>query len=340
MTQHGQSHEIFGTTKDDQSVYRVHLTGGGLSANIMTWGASIQDLRLENHEPPLVLGFNNFDDYLAHSPYFGATPGRVANRIGNGKFTIDGTAYQVDTNVNNKHTLHGGVGGIGKRNWKIADLGTSHVDLILTDPDGAMGFPGTCEMICSYALKDNGVLHVSLTTRCDAPTIANLTHHSYFNLDGSADSRDHQVQIFANKITEVDSDFIPTGKLIEVKGSPHDFQTAKPIGQDCSEETIYDNNYCLHNERRNLQEVAIAHSDQSRITMTLSTTEPGLQFYAGHKIKTPVAGLVGKPYGAYAGFCFEAQSWPDAINHKGFPNIILRPDEELRQTSEYRFTKF
>ncbi|MEE9314794.1 MAG: aldose epimerase family protein [Rhizobiaceae bacterium] len=338
MTQHAQPREIFGATKDGQSVYRVQLTGGGLSASIITWGAALQDLRLDGHKAPLVLGFDNFDDYPAHSPYFGAIPGRVANRIGNAKFKIDGKNYKVDANINGKHTLHGGTKGIGKRNWQIADLGTSHVDLTLTDPDGTMGFPGTCEMTCSYVLKDDGILHISLTTRSDAPTIANLTHHSYFNLDGGSDNRDHTVQIFADNITEVDSDYIPTGKLIPVEGTAHDFRTPKRIGQDLTDDTIYDHNFCLANERRNLQDVAMAHSDKSGITMNIATTEPGLQFYAGHKVSTP-AGLMGEPYKTYSGFCFEAQNWPDAINQKDFPNAILRPDEELRQITEYRFSK-
>ncbi len=329
--------ELFGKTDDGQDVHRVTLTGGGLTANIMTWGAALQDLRLEGHEPALVLGFDTFDAYPAHSPYFGAIPGRFSNRIGGATFEIDGNRYHTDKNFLEKHTLHGGVKGTGRRNWQIADLGTSHVTLTLTDPDGTMGFPGTCMMTCDYTLKADGVLHLALTTRSDAPTVAGLTHHSYFNLDGTADCRDHALQIFADHYLPVDEELIPTGVVADVTGTPFDFRTSKFIGSDIEDSLIYDHNFCTSRDRHGLREVAIASSQHSGVTMSVATSEPGLQFYAGHKVNTPVAGLMGKPYGAYAGFCMETQNWPDAPNHSNFPNAILRPDEELRQVTEYRF---
>ena len=180
MSQHGLNQEIFGHTKEYDSIYRVCLTGGGLTANIITWGAVLQDLRLEGHAPPLVLGFENFDSYPAHSPNFGATVGRVANRIGNAQFELEDKKYKLNPNVNNKHTLHGGEQGTGTRNWQITDLGTSHLDLTLSDPDGMMGFPGNCQHTCSYVLKDNGILHITYTTKTDAPTIAGLTPSQLF----------------------------------------------------------------------------------------------------------------------------------------------------------------
>ncbi|MEP1207589.1 MAG: aldose epimerase family protein [Rhizobiaceae bacterium] len=340
MTHAPANREIFGQLDDGQSIYRVRLTGGGLSANILTWGAVLQDLRLDGHAPPLVLGFDDFADYPAHSPYFGATVGRVANRIGNARFDVDGTSFNTDpNNAAGKHTLHGGAAGYGKRNWQIADLGTSHVYLTLEDTDGSMGFPGNCAVTCDYTLKDNGCLHIAYTVRSDAPTPANLAHHSYFNLDGSSDCRDHVVQILADRHVEVDEELIPTGNILDVDGSMFDFRSPKPIGRDLSEGTIYDNNYCLSDARRGLQDVANVRSDLSGVSMTVATTEPGLQFYAGHKVSTPVAGLSGEPYGAYSGFCMETQNWPDAINHDNFPDSIVRPGHDLRQVSEYRFTR-
>ncbi|MCJ8307631.1 MAG: galactose mutarotase [Rhizobiaceae bacterium] len=342
MTIVGANKEIFGQTEDGQSVYRVTLTGGGLTANILTWGAILQDLRLEGHQPPLVLGFDNFADYPAHSPYFGATVGRFANRIGGGSFEIDGQKFLTDTN-NGENTLHGGSAGIGKRHWKIADLGSSHVYLTLDDPDGTMGFPGNCAMTCDFTLKDDGCLHIAYSVRSDAPTPAGLAHHSYFNLSGEADCRDHEVQIFAKHYLPVNDALIPNGDVVAVAGTPFDFQTAKPIGRDlggdASGDLIYDHNFCLSNGRRGLQDVAIAKSAVSGVQMTVATTEPGLQFYAGHKVATPVPGLQGEAYGAYAGFCMETQNWPDAPNHDNFPNAIVRPGEDLRQVTEYRFTK-
>ncbi|MEP0941271.1 MAG: aldose epimerase family protein [Rhizobiaceae bacterium] len=330
--------EIFGQTEDGQSVYRVTLNGGGLTANILTWGAILQDLRLDGHAPPLVLGFDNFADYPAHSPYFGATVGRFANRIGGGTFDIDGKSFQTDTN-NGNNTLHGGSAGIGKRHWKIADLGSSHVYLTLEDPDGTMGFPGNCSMTCDFTLKDDGCLHIAYSARSDAATPAGLAHHSYFNLDGSDDCRGHEVQIFADRYLPINDELIPSGEIPEVAGTPFDFQAAKQVGQDLTGDLIYDHNFCLSDNRRGLQDVAIVRSAASGVEMTVATTEPGLQFYAGHKVSTPVPGLQGRPYGAYAGFCMETQNWPDAPNHANFPNAIVRPGEDLRQVSEYRFTK-
>lgn len=339
MTQSNAHREIFGQMEDGQSVYRVHLRGGGLQASILTYGACLQDLRLDGHDAPLVLGYDNLEAYLAHSPYFGATVGRFANRIGNAQFELNGKRYATDANGNGQHTLHGGAEGYGKRVWQIADLGTSHVYLTLTDPDGSMGFPANCEVTCSYTLKDDGCLHIAYSVRSDAPTPAGLAHHSYFILDDSGDCRDHDLQILADTYLPVDDGLIPTGAISPVEGTPFDFRTAKAIGSDLGEDMIYDHNFCLSDHRRGLQNVAVVHSARSGVTLTLATTEPGLQFYAGHKVSTPVPGLSGQPYGAYAGLCLETQNWPDAPNNPKFPSAIVNPDEELRQVSEYRFSK-
>lgn len=339
MTGPAADHEVFGQLEDGQSVHRVQLSGGGLKANIITWGAVLQDLRLDGHAPPLALGFADFAAYPDHSPHFGATVGRFANRIGNAGFEIDGRRYRTDANGGGKHTLHGGSGGFGKRIWNIADLGTSHVYLTLTDPDGMMGFPGACEVTCNYTLKENGCLHIATTMRSDQSTPAGLAHHSYFNLDGSADCLDHELQIFADHYLPVDDELIPTGEIRSVEASPFDFREPKSIGRDLQGDTIYDHNFCLSGSRRGLQDVAIARSARSGIAMTVATTEPGLQIYAGHKIATQPPGLQGQPYCAHAGFCMETQNWPDAPNQPDFPDCILRPGEELRQVTEYKFSR-
>jgi aldose 1-epimerase len=339
MTNSISNREIFGQHPDGQSVYRVQLSGGGLTANIITWGGVLQDLRLDGHAPPLVMGFENFDSYQHHSPYFGATVGRFANRIGNAGFVIDGTKFNTDRTNNGSHTLHGGSQGTGRRLWKIADLGTSHVYLTMSDPGGMMGFPGNCEMSCAYTLKDDGCLHIAYAMRSDAPTPAGLAHHSYFCLDDSGDCRNTDLQIFADQYLPVDADLIPTGDIASVDGTAFDFRTAKPIGRDLDGELFYDHNYCLADARRGLQDVANAYCDASGVSMAVATTEPGLQFYAGHKLAPPVPGLTGKQYHAFGGFCLETQNWPDAPNQPGFPNSILRPGEELRQVTEYRFSK-
>ncbi|MDA8870766.1 galactose mutarotase, partial [Rhizobiaceae bacterium] len=306
--------EDFGVSKDGEAVQRVRLEEGGLTAHVITWGAVLQDLRLEGHDAPLVCGFDTFQPYPEHSPHFGATPGRVANRIGNARFTLDGTEHHLDANKG-AHILHGGANGFSHRVWTIADVGHAHVDLHLVDPDGTAGFPGTVEATCSYTLKAGGVLHIALTTRTDAPTITNLTHHSYFDLEGNGDIRDHIVTIHADAVLPVDADFIPTGPPVPVADTGRDFRKPRTIADALAQleedgAGVLDHNWCLADHQRGLQDVATVTAPTSGVAMTLATTEPGVQFYAGHKVTTPVAGLSGTPYGAFAGLCLEPQIWP------------------------------
>jgi len=331
------SSEVWGTDPDGEEVTRVMLQGGGLRTNILTWGAVVQDLRLDGHEAPLVLGFEQFDHYPEYSPYFGAVAGRVANRIAHGRFEIDGVAHQVDTNIQGKHTLHGGSNGIGKRNWQIADLGTSHVILTLDDPDGAMGFPGTCSHTCVYTVKDDATLHIALTTTTDAPTIANLAPHSYFTLNGGQDIRDHALRVDADHYLPVDDDLIPTGEIASVVDTVFDFRKSRFISAEL--DGTYDHNLCLTDRRRPIREVARLRNDENGLSMTVSTTEPGLQVYTGSKLNIPVPGLGAANYGAFAGIALEPQLWPDAPNHSGFPSAALKPGEESRQVSTFRFEK-
>lgn len=333
--------EQFGTTGDGESVYRVTITGGGLTTSVISWGAVIQDLRLEGHEPPLVLGFERFEDYQAHSPYFGAIAGRYANRIRDGRFEIDGRSYQVDTNFLGKHLLHGGAHGIGKRNWQIAGTSENSVKLTLRDPDGVMGFPGNLDVSCTYSLEQNGTLCVILEAETDAPTLCNLAHHSYFNLEdgGSGDILDHTVKIAADRYLPVDEELIPTGEVPNVAGTAFDFQSPRAIGLPVDGPPVdYDHNFCLSEDRTELRDVAWIEAPRSGVSMGIATTEPGLQFYSGSKVAREVPGLGGRVYRAFAGFAMEPQVWPDAPNNPGFPQAILRPGENYRQVSEFRFS--
>ena len=328
--------EPFGMTHDGDAVERATITGGGLTAHILTYGAVLQDLRLEGHDAPLVLGFEELAHYLDHSPYFGATPGRYANRIGGARFRLDGTEHELDANFLERHTLHGGARGIGKRVWTIADAGTSHVDLTLDDPDGAMGFPGNCRHTCCYRVGGDGALTVTLTSRTDAPTMAGLTHHSYFVLDDTGSVLDHALQIEADAYLATDDELIPTERT-GVEGTPFDFRQPTAIGARIEDGFFYDHNWCLSHEATNLRRVATLTSHASGVTMTVETTEPGVQFYAGHKLKVPVPGLGGRSYGPHAGAALECQRWPDAPNRPDFPRARLDPDEELRQVTRYSF---
>jgi len=332
--------EVFGQTKSGETVYRVEIKGGGLTAKIISWGAVIQDLRLDGHDAPLLLGFDDFDSYPAHSSYFGATPGRCANRIGDGKFTLDGKSYQLDLNENGVTHLHGGSDNIAKQNWTIVEHDVDRVVLKIVDPDGRAGYPGNCTIQATYWVHGDGELSVTYESTTDQPTIANVCQHSYFNLDGRDDALGHDIMIAADNYLVTNERQIPTGEARPVAGTAFDFRQMSPMKRfEGSEQALYDHNFCLSNERTAKRSVALARSLNSGVSLEVRTTEPGVQFYAGFKLNVPVPGLDGRKYGPFAGFCLETQIWPDAINHEGFPDAILRPGEVLRQETDYIFSK-
>lgn len=331
--------EDFGLTADGGTVHRVTLQGGGLTAKIMTWGATLQDLRLDGHAPPLTLGFADFASYPA-SPYFGQTAGRHANRIADGRFTLDNAAYQLECNEGGITHLHGGSAGIAKRIWTLDSHGGDHAVFSLVDPDGQSGYPGTMKIEARYELRPGGCMAITYTSVTDRPTLANIAHHSYFNLDGSDSILDHELMIAADHYLPVDDRLIPTGEIRPVEGTDFDFRDMRPIRREGPDgQVLYDHNFCISSEREPVRTIALARSDQSGVAMELRSTEPGLQFYAGSKIEPSVPGLTGKPYSAYAGFCLETQSWPDSPNHPGFAGAVLRPGETLVQHTEHVFLR-
>ncbi|TPW30720.1 aldose epimerase family protein [Pararhizobium mangrovi] len=329
----------FGTTSTGEPVHRVQLSAGGLTANIITWGAAVQDLRLSGHAHPLVLGYPDFASYERFSPHFGATPGRFAGRIDRGRFTLDGETVQLDRNEGENH-LHGGTRGTSRRVWTIADLSGDSVRLELDDPDGHAGYPGDCRLSCTYTLTPAGALAVTLTAETDRPTIVNLTNHSYFTLDDSASIVDHELEMAAEAYLPTRPDQIPTGEIRSVDGTPFDFRRMRPIRlEEDGEQVLYDHAFCLSRERGPVRRVASVRSPRSGVRLDVSTSEPGLVFYMGFKLKENAPGLDGMPYGPCAGLCLEAQGWPDAPNHSAFPSVVLRPGERLVQHTEYAFSR-
>lgn len=324
----------FGEMPDGTPVERVTIRGGGLTANVLTYGAVIQDLRLDGHEMPLVLGFDSFAPYLTHSPYFGATAGRYANRIRDGHLELDGQTYQLDRNFMGKHLLHGGVGGMGKRVWRFDDVREDRVKLSITLPDGDMGFPGKLDAWITFALLPDGFLDIQMEAETDAPTLCNLAHHSYFTLGGETIS-DHLLKIDADSYLPVDDELIPTGEVRPVAGSGFDFREFAPIRQAHP----VDHNYCLAAARGPIRPVAWLRNPDNGMNMELRTTEPGLQVYDGAKINVDLPGLAGRPMRAHAGLALEPQIWPDAIHHDAFPQAVLRPGERYRQHTQYVFSK-
>ena len=336
----GRGNEIFGRLENGEPVERIRLVGGGLTAHVLTWGAVIQDLRLEGHPAPLVLGFEDLAGYLDHSPYFGATPGRCANRIKGGRFSIDGVDFRLECNEGGVTHLHGGSDGIARQNWRIAAQGPDFVTLSMIDPAGRAGYPGTCAISCTYRLAGDGVLSVVYEATTDAPTPVNLCQHSYFNLDGGADALGHEIRLAAEHYLPVDERLIPTGDVRPVAGTPFDLRQWTPLDRQTQDGGIaFDHNFCLSSERQAKRPVIEVRSPQSGVSLAVLTTEPGVQLYSGAHVAPAAPGLEGRRYGAFAGFCLETQVWPDAVNHGHVPNAVLRPGETLRQETDYIFRK-
>jgi len=330
----------FGTHRGVE-VFEVTLASeAGAEARIITWGAVLRDLVVPGPNGPqrVLLGLNSLEDYVAHSPYFGAVVGRYANRIGNGRFTLDGRSHDLDRNQGS-HQLHGGTVGFGQRVWSILAQSRASLTLALVSEDGDMGYRGRLVAVCTYSLLEPASLRIVLEATCDAPTPVNLTTHGYYNLDGSPDILGHHLMVAGDFTTPTRPDLIPTGEIRRVEGTPYDFRDARPIGEPPSPggPVDYDVNYVLRHPRGALAHAATLVSPRSRIALELWTTEPGLQVYDGHLLDMPVPGLDGKPYARNGGLCLEPQRFPDGPNQPHFPPCILRPGEVSRQVSEIRF---
>ncbi|PTX54836.1 aldose 1-epimerase [Litoreibacter ponti] len=325
----------FGEMPDGSPVAQHRIAGGGLTAWVLSYGAVLQDLRLDGHDAPLVLGFDDFAPYLTDSPYFGAIAGRCANRIGEGQFSLDGVRYQVDQNFQDRHHLHGGSKGVGKRNWTVESVSDDRITFRIDLADGEMGYPGNMVVRCTYACLDGGVFDIELTAETDAPTLCNFAHHTYWNLDGGETTADHLMQVDADRFTVVDDGFIPTGEARDVTGTRYDFRAERPIADD----VFIDHNLCLSDERQALRKIGTLRSTRSGVAMEMRTTEAGLQVYDAYKMQIGPKGLGGRSYGPQGGVALEPHVWPDAINHDGFPEVVLRPGERYEQRTQFAFSK-
>ncbi|MBN9061285.1 MAG: galactose mutarotase [Rhizobiales bacterium 65-9] len=343
---------IFGTLADGREIREVTLRSkAGAEATVMEWGAVVRDMRVplaSGGSQRVVLGLNDIEDYVLHSPHMGAIAGRFANRIRGGSFILDGERFQLPLNFLGRHSAHGGGYGFGRRPWTILDAAENYVVLALHVPAGDQGYPGAMTVACRYTLREPATLRVGLTATCNAPTIINLCHHSYFNLDGSPDILDHVLQVNADVYTPTDDELIPTGEMLSVSGAPLDFREPRKIRtlNERGERVRFDNNFILRRDRvedippsgLHVAHAATVWSEKSRLRMEVWTTEPGLQFYDAAKMNLPVAGLDGVQYGPCAGLCLEPQHAPDSPNLPQFPSTVLRPGEAYRQVTEYRIS--
>ena len=324
----------FGQLSDGREVQQISLCGGGLSADLLTYGATLRDLRLEGHTSPLVLGFDSFRTYLDHPGYFGATVGRCANRIGGGQFTLNDQRYQLDQNDGPNH-LHGGKHGLAHQLWTIRETTQNSATLTISSPSGEMGYPGALHICQTISLLPGGVMDLRMSATSDAPTLCNLAHHSYFNL-GAPDILSHYLQISADHYLPVDAGLIPTGEIARTAGTAFDFRSAKPLADACKTTGI-DHNFCLSSCPQALRAVALLSTDA--LAMQILTDQPGLQIYDTARMNVQVPGLDGKSYGAYAGIAMEPQFWPDAINHPDWAQPVLIPGETYTQHTQFAFTK-
>lgn len=329
--------KTFGQMPDGTEIDEITLRAGDLTASIISWGAVIRDLTYRGTSR--VLGFDRLDYYTAHSPYFGSLVGRYANRIANGQFTLDGAPYQLERNDKGVGHLHGGTGGFGKRPWQLTDAGTDWAVLRLLSPGGDNAYPGALDVSCHYSIVDGCGLRLDITASSDRATICNLATHSYFNLDGTPDILSHELSIAADHYTPVDERLIPTGEIRDVTGSAFDFRLPRPVFlQTPAGRQAYDHNFVIDRKRSSQpREIARLIGPKSKTVMTTHSTEPGVQFYDGAKLKVPVPGSNGRLYGANAGLCLEPQLFPDTPNQPAFGNAVLRPGETYRQITEYRF---
>lgn len=330
--------EIIGEIKG-RPVHQITIKGGGLTATFLTYGAILQDLRLEQIDHSLVLGFAAFENYLAHRQYFGATVGRYANRIANGRFSIGQQIYQLDCNEAGRTHLHGGAHGLSERLWTIENITDNALHLSIQDQEKETHYPGQCRIDAHFSLQDKGILRIIYKSQSDTKTIANIAHHSYFNLDGTDDILNHKIQIAADHYLPVDERLIPNGEIKSVTETPFDFRLPRAVTHH-SGFSAYDHNFCLSAERRPLREIVRAWGRNEAVEMCVHSTEPGLQFYTGQGIQPVKGGLDGKAYGRNSGFCLETQNWPDAPNQSTFPSAILMPDDQLVQETVYQFTRF
>jgi aldose 1-epimerase len=331
----------YGVLADGTRIDKINLVANGLSMNVLTWGAVIQDLKVSVgniRNRRAVLGLNSLEDYTAHSPYFGAIAGRCANRVAHGRFKLDEKTYQLTQNEPSGHHLHGGVTGLSNRPWSVIDASSSHVTLEVLSPDGDEGYPGILRTQCTYRLLKSATLSVQLTAETTAPTLVNLAQHTYFNLDENDDIRSHKLWINAKSYLPTDKFHIPSGDIVSVADTAFDFRVPRKIGKHSGHiKPSYDHNFVLNKHKR-AQPLHIATLTGTKsLAMDIMSDQSGLQFYDGSRLEVPAAGLAGKQYGPYSGLCLEPQIWPDAQNHSHFPSAVLRPNQKYIQNSSYQF---
>jgi aldose 1-epimerase len=337
----------FGKTPDGQEVELYTLANtNGLKATITNYGAILVSLEVPDRDGKLAditLGYDTLEGYIPRHPYFGATVGRYANRIGAAKFKLNDIKYQLAANNGPNH-LHGGIKGFDKVVWTaeyvLADKDGAKVKLSYLSKDGEEGYPGNLKCTVIYTLTKDDELKINYEAETDKPTVINLTNHSYWNLagQGSGDILGHELMLNADRYTPVDEGLIPTGEIRSVKDSPMDFTKPMAIGSRIAQvEGGYDHNYVLNSGGGTLALCAKVYESTSGRIMEIYTVEPGVQFYTGNFLDGSITGKAGKVYKKHYGFCLETQHFPDSPNKPDFPSVVLKPGDKYTTVTVHKF---
>ncbi len=339
----------FGTAPDGTAVDIYTLKSPAVEARVMTYGAILVSIKTADKTgkvDDVVLGYDSVAGYVGDGKtYFGAIVGRYGNRIAKGKFSLDGQEYTLPIN-NAPNSLHGGTVGFDKHVWTAKEV-PDGVELTLISKDGDQGYPGTLTAHVKYTLKGSA-LRIDYTATTDKDTVLNLTNHSYFNLSGASSGSsilDDEIMLNADRYTPVDATLIPTGELPGVAGTPFDFRQSRAIGARINDQNEqlkygggYDHNWVLNGKNGVEKVAAKVHDPRTGRLLTVTTTEPGVQFYTGNSIAGPLHGKDGGTYVKNSGLCLETQHFPDSPNHPAFPTTELKPGQTMHSATTFTFS--
>lgn len=343
------SKDQFGTTPEGHAAFLYSLEGDGIKVRITNYGGAVTSIVVPDRKGKpgdVVLGYETLAEYVNNPRYLGALIGRFANRIAEGKFTLNDVTYQLVQNNGPNH-LHGGIKGFDKVVWQASETvedGNAVLRLKYFSKDGEEHYPGNLDVDVTYTLSNNRELRIDYRAVADKTTIINLTNHSYFNLAGAGTIVNHELSLNADAFTPISPNLIPSGEIRDVKQTPMDFRSRTRIGariDDAYEQLSfaggYDHNFVLNDFTGLLRQAAAVFEPVSGRTLEVFTTQPGVQFYSGNFFDGSIKGKAGVVYEKRSGFCLETQHFPDSPNHPHFPTTVLEPGDVFRQTTILRF---
>jgi len=329
---------------ENARIYEIS-NDSGMSARITDYGCTVVSLNVPDRNGipgDIVTGYQDPLAWIDNPAYFGCIVGRVCNRVGHARFMIDGKVFEVTPN-HNGHQLHGGLSGFNKKIWRselVEEADRIKLVFNYRSVDGEEGYPGNLDVQVTYYLNNSNEFGMEFMAVTDAPTPVNLTNHCYFNLrgDGSGTIYDQELMILSDRITETDHDSIPTGRFLEVKNTPFDFNQMHAIGKHIFDlPKGYDDNYVLRKNMAGTEPGIRAYDPVSGRELNIFTSEPGVQLYTSNWFDGSIIGKSGKPYLEHHAFALETQHFPDSVNHPEFPGTILRPGEVYRSETIWKF---